>query len=213
MRKVGVMAVAVGMMLMVAAPAHAAGAMAPQNARVMGHSYRSWAQVWGQWAFADGSNPLIASLEEGDCGDVVRGVYLMAAPIAEGVELECHVPLGTPIVLTHAGTFGWIPVDAPDDASLEEIVAGWFNVVSSDLRLDGRSLPLFTTHSGAFDAQVEQGSFLSSLFGVEPGTLRMAVVGQFAVILPLSPGAHHVDASVRFADGAAYSATYHLHVG
>lgn len=213
MRKVGVMAVAVGMMLAVAAPAQAAGAMAPRNARVMGSTYTSWAQVWGQWAFGDASNPLIASLESGDCGDLIDGVFLMTAPIAEDVELDCHVPVGAPIVVTHAGSFGWSPADGQDDASLEATVSGYFDIDSSELILDGRSLRLFTTSSGAFDVEAETGSFFESAFGLGTGTIRSAVTGQFAVILPLSPGSHELDASVVFGDGAAYSATYHIHVG
>lgn len=200
-------------LLAMSAPANAAGAMAPERARVMGRSYAAWAQTWGRWAFGDASNPLIASLETGDCGDVVGDVFLMVAPIAEGVELECHVPVGTPIVVTHAGTFGWSPDDGEDDASLEATVRGNFALDASELVLDGRSLRLFTTSSGAFDVVAETGSFFESVFGLGTGTIRTAITGQFAVILPLAPGAHDLDASVAFSNGDAFSATYHIVVG
>jgi hypothetical protein len=58
----------------------------------------------GQWFLGDASNPLVAALG-GDCGEVMNGVFFMAAPIDVGVELDCDVPTGTPIVLSHAGWF------------------------------------------------------------------------------------------------------------
>ncbi|MEP6757837.1 MAG: hypothetical protein ABJB55_01425 [Actinomycetota bacterium] len=82
-------------MLLIAAPAAHAGTPMPARSRAFEQSHVDWAKAWSQWAFGGGSNPLIASLTDGDCGDVVGGVFFIAAPIDVGLEFDCAVPVGT----------------------------------------------------------------------------------------------------------------------
>jgi hypothetical protein len=193
--------------------AGASGRTAPPSARVHGHSYSAWAQAWGQWAFGDASNPLIASLD-GDCGDLVGGAYFMVAPIDVGLEFDCAVPVGTPIVVTHAGSFGWIGADGETDAELvADVRADFGDPPVNHLSLDGRALPLFVTQTGAWDVDSQSGSFFDAVFELGTGDIRTALAGNFTVILPLSPGEHELEADVDFGANGAFSATYQIHVG
>ncbi len=105
-------------------PAHA-GAVLPYASRPYGHSYSSWLQMVGQFYLGDASNPLFAGLE-GDCGQLMDGAFFMAAPIDVGLEFACDVPVGTPIVLSHAGFFATKGVDGESDEELQAIVEAGF---------------------------------------------------------------------------------------
>src|SRR3954469_24186803 len=128
-------AVLVVMRLGATAPAQA-GAVLPFQAHPRGHSYQEWMQVVGQFFLGDASNPLIAGLE-GDCGQLIDGVFVMAGPIDVGVEFDCDVPVGTPILLSHAGFFATEGIDGDTDAELAAAVEAGFTYTSNSLSVDG----------------------------------------------------------------------------
>ena len=189
-----------------------AGPVVPYPSRPYGHTYPSWMRMVGQFYLGDASNPLFAGLE-GDCGDLRNGVFFMAAPIDVGLEFECDVPTGTPIVLSHAGFFATAGVDGETDEELQAVVEVGFTFTSNSLSLDGRALPLETIDAGAFDVVSEPGSFYDTIFGLT-GSVRTALRGNVVVLHPLTPGDHVIEGEVTFTGtGGAFGATYHVHVG
>ena len=166
----------------------------------------------GQFYLGDASNPLFAGLE-GDCGELIDGVFFMAAPIDVGLEFDCDVPTGTPIVLSHAGFFATVDVDGQTDEELQTAVEAGFTYTSNSLTLDGRALPLKTIDAGVFDVMSEPGSFYDVIFGLT-GSVRSALRGNVVFLHPLTPGDHEIIGEVTFTGtGGAFSATYHVHVG
>lgn len=194
-----------------ATPAHAK-AVLPYQSRPHGQSYPAWLRTIGQFYLGDASNPLFAGLLEGDCGQVVDGVFLMAAPIDVGVEFECDVPVGTPVVLSHAGQFAFEDA-AQTDEELQALVEQFFEFRANSLTLDGVALPLRGIDTGAFDVIAERGSFYDAIIGLDVGSVRTALRANIVYLHPLSVGDHVIEATAFFTDGERYSATYHLHVG
>jgi hypothetical protein len=132
-----------------ASPA-AAGPLLPYNSHPHGNSYARWTRIVGPWFLGDASNPLFGALG-GDCGEVMNGVFFMAAPIDVGVELDCDVPTGTPIVLSHAGWFVTEGIDGETDAELEAAAVGGYVSSANTLTLDGKALPWHPNASGPYD--------------------------------------------------------------
>jgi hypothetical protein len=193
------------------APAHAGPAL-PYQAHPQGHSYQEWLQRVGQFYLGDASNPLIAGLG-GDCGQLIDGVFFMAAPIDVGVEFECEVPVGTPIVLSHAGFFTTEGIDGDTDEELLAAAEAAFVTVSDSLSIDGRAIRLRPISAGVFDVVSEPGSFYDSILGVGTGPIRTALIGNVVFLHPMSPGDHTIETEVTFTgSGGAFSATYHVHV-
>ena len=185
----------------------------PSNARPRGHTYQEWARRIGQFYLGDASNPLIAGLG-GDCGQLIDGVFFLAAPIDVGVEFDCEIPVGTPIVVSHAGFFTFEDAELDTDEELIAAADEGFTFTSNSLTVDGVTVPLPTVHAGAFDVISESGSFYDSVVGVGTGPIRTALTGNVVFLHPLSPGDHTIEAEVTFpGDGGAFSATYHLDVG
>jgi hypothetical protein len=195
-----------------AAPA-AAGPVLPYNSHPHGHSYADWTRMVGQWFLGDASNPLFAGLFDGDCGEVMDGVFFMAAPIDVGVELDCEVPTGTPIVLSHAGWFSTKGIDGETDAQLEAAAIAGFVTSVNSLTLDGKALPLQPIDTGAYDVISEPGSFYDTAVGVGTGPIRTALRANVVFLHPLTPGDHVIEAAVSFVGDGEFSATYNVHVG
>jgi hypothetical protein len=197
--------------LVAGAASASAGSVLPYHSRPMGTSYTDWTKMVGQFFLGDASNPLFAALE-GDCGEVRDGVFFMAAPIDVGVELDCDVPVGTPIVLSHAGFFASEDATLDTDQELEDAAAAGFVTSTNELTLDGRALPLQPIVTGAYDIISEAGSFYD-VTGTGTGTIRTALVANVVFLHPLPPGDHVIEGAVSFVGDGEFSVTYHVHVG
>jgi hypothetical protein len=213
-RRLVVFTAVLAVTLVASAPAAQAGAVLPYNSHPRGHSYPEWMRMVGQFFLGDSSNPLLAGLLEGDCGELVNGVFFMAAPIDVGVEFDCEVPTGTPIVLSHAGFFTTEGIDGDTDEELHAAAEAGFTFTSNSLTLDGDALPLQAIDAGVFDVISEPGSFYDVIVGVGTGPIRTALIGNVVFLHPLRPGDHVIESEVTFTGaGGAFSATYHIHVG
>lgn len=211
-QKLLLFAAALALGLVTGVPSASAGTALPYPSHPLGHSYPDWLRQVGQFYLGDASNPLIGALA-GDCGEMVDGAFVMAAPIDVGVRLDCDVPTGTPIVVSHAGYFATAGIDGSTDADLTAGVVDGFVPTSDHLSLDGQALALQPVDSGAFDVVSEPGSFYDAVVGVGTGTVRTALRGNLVVLHPLTPGDHVLEGAVSFADGSTYSVTYQVHVG
>jgi hypothetical protein len=212
-RNVIVLTLVLALGLVAGASPAAAGPVLPYNAHPHGHPYASWTRMVGQWFLGDASNPLFAGLFDGDCGEVMDGVFFMAAPIDVGVELDCDVPTGTPIVLSHAGWFVTEGIDGETDAELEAAAVAGFVTSANSLTLDGKALPLQPIDTGAYDVISEPGSFYDTAVGVGTGPIRTALRANLVFLHPLTPGDHVIEAAVSFVGDGEFSATYNVHVG
>ena len=190
-------------------PSYAA-AVAPYQSRPHGSTYQTWLRTVGQFYLGDASNPLFAGLE-GDCGQLVDGVFILAAPIAEGLEFECEIPAGTPVVLSHAGQFAFRDAGQTDE-ELQAIVDELFEFTSNSLTLDGTLLPLKAIDTSAYNVIAESGSFYNAIIGLDPGPVRTVLRANVVFLHPLSVGDHVIEAKAFFTDGEKFSATYLLHV-
>src|SRR6476659_10692276 len=211
-RAVIVLTMVLSLGLIAGAPPAGAGPVLPYNSHPRGHSYATWTRMVGQWFLGDASNPLVGALG-GDCGELMNGVFFMAAPIDVGVELDCDVPTGTPIVLSHAGWFVTEGIDGETDAELEAAAIAGFVTSVNALPLDGKALPLRPIDTGAYDVVSEPGSFYATILGVGTGPIRTALRANVVFLHPLTPGDHGIEAAVSFVGDGAFSATYHVHVG
>ena len=122
------------------------------------------------------------------------------------------MPVGVPLVISHAGFFTFKEADETDEelqASSDEA----FETVVNTLTFDDQELPLITTSTGAFDVIADEGSFYDAIIGLGTGPVRNAVTGNFTIIRPLPPGDYTIEAEVEFTNGEHYSVTYHVHVG
>jgi hypothetical protein len=157
---------------------------------------------------------LFAGLD-GECGQMIDGVFFMVAPIALDQEFQCDVPKGTPIVLSPAGWFATEGIDGDTDAELEQAADAGFVYSANSLSVDGTTIPLHTVNTGAYDVVSEPGSFYDQILELGTGPIRTVVVGDVVFIRPLTPGEHVIQAAVTFIpeSNGDYSATYHVHVG
>jgi hypothetical protein len=211
-RNVIVLTLVLALGLVAGASPAAAGPVLPYNAHPHGHPYASWTRMVGQWFLGDASNPLFGALG-GDCGEVMNGAFFMAAPIDVGVELDCDVPTGTPIVLSHAGWFSTEGIDGETDAELEAAAVAGFVTSANSLTLDGKALPLQPIDTGAYDVLSEPGSFYDTAVGVGTGPIRTALRANVVFLHPLTPGDHVIEAAVSFVGDGEFSVTYNVHVG
>ena len=201
----------VAVALFVLAQSAIAGPIAPYDSHPRDRSYSSWLRVYGRWLLGDESNPLVAGLS-GDCGQMRNGVFFLAPPIDVGLEFECRIPRGTPILLSHAGQFAFRSA-GETDAELEQLVKDLFVTTSNSLTLDGRSLRLKPIDTGAYRIVSEPGSFYDAVIGVGTGPIRTAIRANLVFIRPLSRGDHVIEAEVHFAEGGGdFSASYLIHV-
>lgn len=205
------LALAIGL-IAATTPTAQAGAVLPYGSRPMGLSYPAWAKLVGQFYLGDASNPLIAGLG-GDCGEVIDGVFFMAAPIDVGVELDCEVPAGTFIVVSHAGWFTTEGIDGETDEELEAAAVAGFVTSTNELSLDGQPIALQPIDTGAFDVISESGSFYDAILGVGTGPIRTFLRANVVVLRPLPPGDHVLEGEVAFVGDGEFSVTYNIHVG
>jgi hypothetical protein len=211
-RKLVMLVAALTFGLVTSVPLATAGPALPYNSHPHGHSYSQWLRMVGQFYLGDATNPLFGGLA-GDCGELIDGTFFLAAPIDLGVVLDCDVPTGTPVVVSHAGWFTTEGIDGDTDAELEAAAVAGFVTTSDHLSLDGRSLSLRPIDTGAYDVVSEPGSFYDTILGVGTGPVRSALRANVVVLHPLSRGDHVLEGAVNFTSGEAYSVTYHLHVG
>jgi hypothetical protein len=206
-----VAAVIAALALIIVAQSAVAGPVVPYNRHPHGHSYQSWMRIYGRWLLGDESNPLIAGTT-GDCGRMKQGVFFLVPPIDVGVEFDCTIPRGTPILLSHAGQFAFASA-GETDAELQAMVEAGFVTISNSLQLDGRELPLKPIDTKPYTIVSERGSFFDTVAGVGTGPIRTAIRANLVFIRPLSRGDHVIEAEVHFDGGGGdFSATYHIHV-
>jgi hypothetical protein len=208
----------VAALMLVPTQAQAATQPLPGGAQPLGQSMAHWQQAYMQWVLGDSDGPVFTDTTCTASG----GAVLVTPPTSDSGVRHCDVPLGSPIVVTPAISWSWIPTWGSDDDAIELDAALTFELLDySNATLDGRALRLGDGFaSGAFDLHVEQDSFWDIVHDgtsdeAEPGdVVRVASHGQLAVLPPLKPGVHELQLEASFDGGQGYfNQTMVLHVG
>lgn len=181
----------------------------PSQSKAFGANRADWGKTYVQWDVGDSTNPV----SNGVCGELVDGVFHLVTTIEPDARVQCDVPVGTPILINHAGSYTWGPDDGQTDAELEAAARDAFGDPESSLTVDGRSVRLTTTETGAFDVMSEPGSAYDVDFGLGTGVIRTAAVAQFTLLHPLTPGQHEIVGQVDFGSLGQFGITYTLDVG
>ena len=183
-RRLVLLLMALGVVLVASAPPVAAG---PGGAepwlRPMGQPYSDdGSSTSANWSLGGLLNPLIAGLVDGECGQIIDGVFFMAAPIDLGLEFEREVPTGTAIeVSPHAGWFVTQGVDGDTDEELKQAVLELgFNTSVNELSIDGVDVALQTIDTGFFERDLRAEQLLRHGPGDRTGPIRSAVRGNVA---------------------------------
>jgi hypothetical protein len=198
------------MVTAVALPAAAGGNAVPPGSNAFGASLVTWAERWGQWAFASSTNPFFS----GVCGEKVDGVFFLNAALEPGSEVECAIPAGTRLLASPGGAFSW---SEPVDELAAAVDAQFADYPLTDPRvvLDGRDLSVDNTlvKTGVYTVDLEPGNFLQAIDpNVTGDKLQIASGGWFLRITPLTPGSHELVLSDVIA-GELFDVTFHITVG
>jgi hypothetical protein len=172
------------------------------------------ARTFTRWALGSSPSPLLAALE-GDCGAVVGNAFFIAPPIAENLELRCHVPSGKAIVFSHAAWFTAIPFDGSTDAEIIAAANAGFDPVTSWVKFDGDRVGLAgkTFNAGAFNVRSHPDSFYD-VIGAGTGVIRTSITGTFMTLPPQKCGKHVIESAVDFGvPDEVFSGTYHVRIG
>jgi hypothetical protein len=222
MRRIVVALLAAVLALCLAAPAQAG--KLPTQAHVRGHSIVEWQRLFLDWLTTSSENILF----NGGCGEVVDGVYFMPVTTQPGLEVECDVPKGVPVLASPAGTFSEIPTWGSNDAEVQaDLDATWALLLSSAVEVDGASVSLegVGTTAGVYDVgPVEEGSYFDLIcegipapckVDFAPGdTVRLASAADIVILHPFTPGTHTVYLAALFPFfPAEVTLTATLHVG
>lgn len=181
----------------------------PVNSHAFGASRSDWARAYAQWDVGDSTNPV----SNGVCGEEINGVFFLVTTIETDAQVQCDVPVGTPIVINHAASYAWGPDDGETDAELAAAARANFGNPESSLTVDGRPVRLTTAETGAFNVFSEPGSAYDVDFGLGTGVIRTAAVGQWTLLHPLTPGQHEIVGNVDFGPLGEFGITYTLDVG
>ncbi len=206
-------ALAALVLLVAAAPAAAKRGANPADSHAHGASLVTWQERWFEWAFGGGANPLLTGI----CGEQVGKLFLLSPATELGVEVDCQLRPGTPLLASPAGVIAWASTDGQTDAELlAERDASLVGISDPAVTLDGRALEVEDTFrsTDVYTIGLEPGNFIQT---VDPGVLgdqtRVASAGWFLRLNPLPPGEHELVLSVAFDGSPGAQITFHISVG
>jgi hypothetical protein len=174
--------------------------------------YGELSAVWWQWAlaFPFATNPILDPTSC-DYGNQPDGVFLLAGNFGGTMTRTCTVPAGSsifvPIFNAECSDLEPPPFFGATPVARRKCAIAFNNgaaVVSSfSLTLDGVSLvgnwQPFRAHSADFGIELPVGSLLGN---TEPVSGRSGADGWWALLSPLSPGAHTIRITSSSQDGS-----------
>lgn len=183
-------------LIAVAAASAAPSLRMPLTGKHGGRDIVQWQRDWAQWALGGPSNPV----GQGLCGEAIDGLFFLSAALGPGTTFECNVPTGSKLLVTPGMGFFEMPTYGTTD---EEIIAvtrqSWEEqIIGSSLTVDGVEIETeaATREAGAYTIQAAPGSLFVNEFGFDPGSIRLASIGQFVILQPLGPGDHEIVAAL-----------------
>ncbi len=212
--------VAIAALSMVAAVAPAAAnrsPVEPAGSSAWGASLVTWQERWLAWAAGSSTNPTASEI----CGEKIGGVFYLNQTAELGTKhVQCRLRPGTRLLGVVSTSFTW--PTSPDETD-EELLAdlqSFFDPALEDPRatLDGRSLANSVAaslrYSDVYTIPLEPGNAIA---GYDPSLAtatetRLASVGWWLRIKPLTPGRHLLVFSNEIVDVGKLEIKFHITV-
>ena len=158
------------------------------NTQPHGVSYEAWTRRFGQYLF----EPPVAEspIVNPTCDAVTRrgGIVFMPVATSEGL-VRCSVPAHTPLLVTPAGVFATLGLDADTRKATQQIaedqLAAIHDVVT---KVDGERIHHIDRFKTASWLRLDLGA--DNLFGAPAGQYQMFLGGWFLMVRGLDPGRH-----------------------
>jgi len=191
-----------------------AGVVIAADSNAYGRSIVGWQKAWMRWAFTTSGdeNPLVNPAR---CGEIVDGVFFLTAAIASGLEADCTVPAGVPILVTPAGA---ISVQGLHGQTQEQLLAGvqarMDALEFARLSLDGITVPLggVLRFTPAYGIDFEEGNFFDQVGTPVQGNRLVVSAAMFVRLRPLTAGQHTIVAADKFTSSDILDITFHVTV-
>jgi hypothetical protein len=186
----------------------------PATSNAYGRSIVQWQEAWIRWAFTTpgDENPLLNPTR---CGEIVDGVFFLTAATESGLEADCTVPVGIPILVPAAGTMG---VQGLHAQTQEQLLAGiqakMDTLEFARVSVDGINVPLsgVLRFTSTFKAHFEEGNFFDQMGSPVHGSRRVASAGIFVRLRPLLAGKHTIMTADQFTSADTLDITFHVTV-
>jgi hypothetical protein len=168
---------------------------------------------WVGWALGSDAAPFLSRR----CGEKNGRLFFMTAAIDTGLERNCIIRAGLPLVVSPAGTGVWAPTFGTTRKQLLDARDADLALVEDPkVTLDGKRLSLKGSfrNTGVYRIRVEDGSFIKT---VDPGYppnrefTRIASGGWLLVIHPLRLG-HHVLTLFDEYNETPFDITFHIKI-
>ena len=161
------------------------------NTQPHGVSYEAWTRRFGQYLF----EPPVAEspIVNPTCDAVTRrgGIVFMPVATSEGLVVRCSVPAHTPLLVTPAGAFATLGLDADTRKATQRIaedqLAAIHDVVT---KVDGERIHHIDRFKTASWLRLDLGA--DNLFGAPAGQYQMFLGGWFLMVRGLDPGRHTI---------------------
>ncbi len=169
-------------------------------------------QRWVSWAVGSNTNPF---LSPDLCGQQKGRYFFLTAAIEPGVERDCVIPAGVPLLASPGGDAAWAPTWGSTNHELQtNLAADFAQYGNPHVTLDGDHLSLDGTLTGGpvYRVRVRAHSLIRTVdpgFPADWATTKVASVGWFVVIHPLSPGHHELTLYDEF-NGDPLDITFHI---
>jgi hypothetical protein len=191
-----------GMAITEPAVAHGAGHLVfGPNTTPKGVSYEAWARRFGRYLFAPPVSESPLANPSCDAIDARGGVLFMPVATSEGIVDRCTVPEETPLLVSPAGEFGVLGLDANTRAAVERgvrrLLPSLHDIV---VKVDGKKI----AHIGRFRVSSWFGVDVSSdnIFGTPAGKYHIFLTANMVMVRGLDPGRHTIWLGDVFTDSS-----------
>lgn len=191
-----------------------ASVVIPPTSNAYGRSIVQWQESWIRWAFTTpgDENPLLNPTQ---CGEIVEGVFFLTAAIESGLEADCMIPVGMPILVPAAGTMGVQGLHAKTPEQLLGGVQAKLDTLEfARLSIDGFNVPLsgVLRFTSTYHAHFRRGNYFDQVGSPVHGNRLVASGGIFVRLRPLSAGEHTIMTADRFSSADILDITFHMTV-
>lgn len=204
MRKRSLGLVGVLMAMAMSLPASASAVQADHsvygpNTHPRGVSYEGWTRRFARYLFEvpAAESPIVNPT----CDSVAKhgGVLFMPVATSEGIVDHCKVPAHMPLLVTPAGAFGTVGLDANTRRGAKRVADEQFATIHDvAVKVDGKRIPRIGRFKTASWLRLHLGS--DNLFGLPAGTYPMYLEGIFLMVRGLDPGRHTIWLGDQFTD-------------
>ena len=161
------------------------------NSHPRGVTYEAWARRFGRYLFEPpvSQSPLVNPT----CDAISKrgGVLFMPVATSQGILDRCTVPAHTPLLVTPAGEFGVLGLDANTRKGVEHVVGQLTRSIHDVVvKIDGKRVPMVGRFRVSTWFGVNVGS--DNIFGTPAGTYHLFLTANMLMVRGLDPGHHTI---------------------